>query len=322
MILVHYTGKETLKLPQGLPSAVHIIPGRPDIQDTVARVIMCEEEALPLPEDMVMASVRLKVKSALEAASAPPHAAASPLRRFDSVVTRLRSVGVTARQIASLLGGDENSLDERLDAGLLEHRLRLAGVSELVLTCGDIAKLVNELGTGDGPASWRELKTFLTAPISVEMLQRLCDLKTTPGLRETFHDWDYWDLGTGTSGFLTIKDLDAGLSAAGIQDETCRMLLIDIFMDHGKMFCTFESFAAAFDTLTARLRLYTSLATDRDRGASATWQSPARFVMAMSPQDLERWGILDCGGAASVAKALEKASEDFSVSFQAESFAW
>jgi len=44
--------------------------------------------------------------------------------------------------------------------------------------------------------------------------------------------------------------------------------------------------------------------------------------MAMSPQDLERWGILYWRGAASVAKALEKASEDFSVSFQAESFAW
>jgi hypothetical protein len=42
----------------------------------------------------------------------------------------------------------------------------------------------------------------------------------------------------------------------------------------------------------------------------------------MEKHDIKRWGILYCGGAANVVKALEKTGEDLCVSFIAESFAW
>ena len=49
----------------------------------------------------------------------------------------------------------------------------------------------------------------------------------------------------------------------------------------------------------------------------------AGFVKAMSStKQIEQWGMLYCGGAAPVNRALEEASKQYKVAYKSESFDW
>ena len=99
------------------------------------------------------------------------------MRRLESIGTQLLEVGVTPMQITSLFRADDCSLDEYLGADSLEHKLRLMGVSELMLTSNDIAEVVTELDIdGDELVSCCELNWFLirghkTLPEAIQAIQ-------------------------------------------------------------------------------------------------------------------------------------------------------
>jgi hypothetical protein len=159
LTVIHYTGTATLQLPKGLPSSVHIIPGRPKIQETVAQLMRCIEKGLPLPFHMLRASTRLKAESAL--AQSFMTTAQTPLVQLEILTEQLLSTGISAVEMMTLFGFEQE--DAELTASQFEHNLRVMGVSHLLLSSEDIVGVLGQLDAdGNGAVSQSKMHHFIS----------------------------------------------------------------------------------------------------------------------------------------------------------------
>ena len=139
MILIYYTGKQTIKFPASICQNVKILSGRPDVRVVVAQLISSSEKHEPLPPSIVQNSIAFTVKSVLSTIVLSN--SATPLNRFETMMLGLLNAGIDSKQILTFFIAGKGC--EGIDVGILAHTLQELAVDDHLFEHDEVAGELN-----------------------------------------------------------------------------------------------------------------------------------------------------------------------------------